>query len=186
MPKQSNMFGQSQRLIYRKITIDDFDEIYQMMNTKSVKEVWEQNFSKKDIINWIKKCKNSYCQEGLGFYIIQDKENSNVVGQVSLSDDEINGNIFYEIGYILHEKYTKKGYATEAAKFMAQFAFDKLNLEEVIFEIRPNNIASIKVATPNEICSTLKIALIPPAIKAKIKLETIFKFTWVTGILVIT
>lgn len=146
MPKQSNMFGQSQRLIYRKITIDDFDEIYQMMNTKSVKEVWEQNFSKKDIINWIKKCKNSYCQEGLGFYIIQDKETSNVVGQVSLSDDEINGNIFYEIGYILHEKYTKKGYATEAAKFMAQFAFDKLNLEEVIFEIRPNNIASIKVA----------------------------------------
>ncbi len=146
MLKQNNIFGESQRLIYRKISLDDFDEIYKMMNTKSVKEIWEQDFSKKDITNWIKKCKKSYCSKGLGFYIAQEKTSGNVIGQVSLSDDTIDGNIFYEIGYILHEKYTKKGYATEAASFMAQFAFDKLNLEEVIFEIRPQNISSIKVA----------------------------------------
>ena len=46
-------------------------------------------------------------------------------------------------------------------------------------------IASINVATPNEIFSTLKIALIPPAIKARIKLEMMLRFTCDVGMLII-
>ena len=77
---------------------------------------------------------------------MQSKENNDIVGQISLSQDTINGKIYYEIGYILNEKYVGYGFATEAAKHMADFAFEIMNLNKVIFEIQPKNIKSINVA----------------------------------------
>lgn len=53
---------------------------------------------------------------------------------------------YYEIGYILKKEYWHKGFATEAAKALKNYAFNNLNLNEIIFEIRPNNISSRKIA----------------------------------------
>ena len=145
MPRQNNIHGESQRLEYRKVSPDDFDIISQMLNSKSVQKVWEYEFKSKDIKNWVDKCLKSY-KCGQGIFIIQKKDDKTPIGQVSLDEDTINGKIYYEIGYILKEEYTKKGYATEAAKYMVQHAFRGLNLKEVIFEIKPDNISSIKVA----------------------------------------
>lgn len=60
--------------------------------------------------------------------------------------DEIESQLYYEIAYILKKEYWHKGYARECATVLKNYAFNKLNLNEVIFEIRPNNISSIKVA----------------------------------------
>ena len=60
--------------------------------------------------------------------------------------DTIEGKPYYEIGYILKKEYQHKGYAIEAANALKKYAFDTLKLNEVIFEIRPNNLLSRKVA----------------------------------------
>ena len=146
MGNKSKLFGQTQRLIFRKADLDDFDELSKLLNQTSVKNVWERDFNNKDVKKWIENCMCSYSNTGEGFYIIQHKQTNDFVGQISLSQDTINNKIYYEIGYILNEKYTGQGLATEAAKHMAEFAFEIMNLDKVIFEIRPNNIKSIKVA----------------------------------------
>ena len=133
-------WGQTKRLFFRKIELDDFKEISKMLNQKSVKEFWGKDFTNKNIKKWIENCMGSYSSTGEGYYIMQSKENNDIVGQISLSQDTINGKIYYEIGYILNEKYTGKGFATEAAKHMADFAFEIMNLNKVIFEIQPKNI----------------------------------------------
>ena len=139
-------WGQTKRLFFRKVELDDFNEISKMLNQKSVKEIWEKDFTNKDIKKWIENCMGSYSNTGEGYYIMQSKENNDIVGQISLSQDTINGKIYYEIGYILNEKYVGYGLATEAARHMADFAFEIMNLDKVIFEIRPINLKSIKVA----------------------------------------
>ena len=60
--------------------------------------------------------------------------------------DVVNGKEYYEVGYIFKKQYWHKGYATECARALVKYAFDKLNLSEVIFEIRPENTASRNVA----------------------------------------
>lgn len=145
--KQKNIpYGQTKRLYFRKIELGDFDEISKMLNQKSVREIWEKEFKNRDVKRWIENCMGSYSNTGEGFYIIQHKETNEIIGQISLSQDTINGEIVYETGYILNEKYTGQGYATEAAEHMCKIAFELMNLEKVIFEIRPINIKSIKVA----------------------------------------
>ncbi|MED1740143.1 GNAT family protein [Bacillus swezeyi] len=49
------------------------------------------------------------------------------------------------IGYFLDEKHNGKGYTTEAAKLMVEYAFEDLKLHRVEAGVMPRNIASIRV-----------------------------------------
>lgn len=77
---------------------------------------------------------------------MSENKSGNVIGQAALKQNIIENNQYYEIGYILKKEYRHKGYAAEAANVLKNYAFNTLNLNEVIFEIRPNNIPSLKVA----------------------------------------
>lgn len=51
-----------------------------------------------------------------------------------------------EIGWRLRPKYWGKGYATETARVIIQYAVKSLKLQEVIAEIQKMNKGSIRVA----------------------------------------
>lgn len=51
-----------------------------------------------------------------------------------------------EVMYALKKQYWHKGYAAECARALAEYAFNELNLDKVIFEIRPENMPSRRVA----------------------------------------
>ncbi len=146
MTDKNTPFGQTQRLFFAKITFDDFGEISKMLNQSNVRKFWGKKFTNNDIKKWIENCINSYTNKGEGFYIIRHRQTGDTIGQISLSQDTINSKIYYEIGYILNEKYTGQGFATEAAKYMVKYAFKVLNLDTVIFEIQPKNTKSVNVA----------------------------------------
>lgn len=141
-----SIFGESNRLIFRKMSYKDFHEIAQIMRGKNVREIWEYDFTDADVNIWIEKYIEFYTQYNLGYFIALEKQSNKIVGQIGLMPDTIDGNTYYEIGYILKEDFVKQGFATEGAKFMADYAFNKLKLKEVIFEIRARNIKSIAVA----------------------------------------
>lgn len=64
----------------------------------------------------------------------------------ALMPDNINGQEYYEIGYILKREFQGKGFATEAAKGLVEYGFENLKKDILIFEIRPENTCSRKVA----------------------------------------
>lgn len=69
-----------------------------------------------------------------------------VIGQAALMPDLIQGNKYYEISYILKKEFWHQGFAIEAVKTLTNYAFNTLKLNEVIFEIRPENLSSKRVA----------------------------------------
>ena len=146
MEKNTNFWGETERLFLRKITYDDSTEIAEIMRGSNVQKIWGYYFSDRDVHQWIEKCINCYEQYNNGFFLAIEKVSNNVVGQIALKPDIINEIQRYEIGYILKEKYEHNGYATEGAAFMADYALNKIHLSEVIFEIRPINQKSINVA----------------------------------------
>lgn len=141
-----NVFLETERLSLRYITQDDFEELKTILKDKDVMYAWEYNFTDNDVQEWINKNLERYKKYNLGFFIISENKSGNVIGQVALEPDTIEGKPYYEIGYILKKEYQHKGYATEAANALKKYAFDTLKLNEVIFEIRPNNLPSRKVA----------------------------------------
>lgn len=84
---------------------------------------------------------------------------------------KLNNNVEYEIGYILKKEYWHKGYAKECVLALIDYAFNNLKLEKVIFEIRPNNFASIRVAVS---FGAVKIDSLYKDVKGKSMLHSIY------------
>lgn len=141
-----NIFLETERLILRQMSEKDFSDIAEMLKNPNVMYAWEYVFDDIDVLKWIKKNREYYKKYGLGYFLAIDKQISQVVGQIALMPDIIDGIEYYEIGYILKEKFWHKGYAFEGAKLMADYAFNVLKSKTVIFEIRPENVPSRKVA----------------------------------------
>ncbi len=141
-----DMFLETERLYLRRMSYDDFAVLNDMLSNPKVMYAWEYTFSEQDVKDWISKNLAKYQKHSLGYFLVCDKTTTQVLGQAALMPDEIDGRLYYEIGYIFKPENWHKGYAAECVKFLADYAFTKLNVNEVIFEIKPDNIASIKVA----------------------------------------
>lgn len=141
-----NIFLSLERLLLRYITQNDFCELKSILQNPEVMYAWEYQFDDKDVQDWIDKNLEIYQKYNLGYFIIEDKLSHKILGQAALMPDFIENKLYHEIGYILKKEYWHKGFATECAKALTDYAFEKLNLTEVIFEIRPSNKASRNVA----------------------------------------
>lgn len=141
-----NIFLTTERLILRYITQDDFAELKNILQDKDVMYAWEYDFTDNDVQEWIDKSLKRYAEDKLGYFLVIEKISNKVIGQAALMPDTIEGSKQYEIGYILKKEYWHKGYAIEAANALKEYAFQSLHLNEVIFEIRPQNLPSRKVA----------------------------------------
>ena len=142
----SNIFLKTERFILRYITQEDFEELKAILQDKDVMYAWEYDFSDDDVQNWIDKNIELYKKHNLGYFLMVENTSGKILGQSALMPDIIDGYTYYEIGYILKKEYWHNGFATEAANALKNYAFNTLNLNEIIFEIRPDNISSRKIA----------------------------------------
>lgn len=141
-----NIFLKTDRLILRQMRLSDFEELSPILKDPEVMYAWEYDFSDTDVLEWIKRNIELYERYGLGYFLALNKKTGEVVGQLALMPDEIDGEKFYEVGYILKKSQWKSGYAKEGARALLEYAFNVLQQPFVVFEIRPENINSRKVA----------------------------------------
>lgn len=137
---------QSERLIFRKIEDSDFESVAKIMRDEGVQKVWEHYFSDDDVREWIDGRKKGYENNGVDYLLAINKLSQEVVGQIGLLKEDIDGEEIWGIGYILMSGYYGNGYATEGAKAMVDYAFNKMKVPKIICDIRPMNKSSIAVA----------------------------------------
>jgi RimJ/RimL family protein N-acetyltransferase len=75
-----------------------------------------------------------------------EKESGEIVGHCGLLDKEVDGQREIEVTYVLAKRVWGRGYATEAASAIKDFAFGHMGLMRLIALIKPNNISSERVA----------------------------------------
>lgn len=141
-----NIFLETERLILRYITQDDFGELKSILQDRDVMYAWGYSFDDNEVQDWIDKFIEYYKKYQLGYFIVRCKKTKKIIGQVGLMPTKLKNNTEYEIAYILKKEYWHRGYARECVKELINYAFNVLFLEKVIFEIRPENTASLKVA----------------------------------------
>jgi RimJ/RimL family protein N-acetyltransferase len=97
---------------------------------------------------WLRTCFERYYQTwGFGPYAVVERQRQAVIGYCGLFFfPDINGQPEVEIGYRLERSAWGRGYATEAARAVRDFAFGDLGMQRLIAIIDPSNIASIRVA----------------------------------------
>ena len=81
---------------------------------------------------------------GYGLWAVEEQKSGEMIGRIGCWKPE--GWIGLEIGWCLRKAFWGNGFATEAGVASMDFAFNKLEQSDVISLIRPENLASIKVA----------------------------------------
>ena len=134
------------RLLIREMAIDDFDALHAVYSDAVAMVHYPEPFDATRTKAWIERNVRNYSEHGFGLWALVHKEEDKVVGDCGLSLQQVGGDAELEIGYRILRSHWNQGLATEAASACRDYVFDELRRDRVISWMRPENIASRRVA----------------------------------------
>lgn len=144
---RSAMIFETNRLILRPRTMDDFDDCIVMDKAPGVVDFipgpWDEDGEHRA---FVRTRINAQYSDGLGYWSVFAKSAPNTfIGWVLLiPEDGVGPDV--EIGWRLHPDYWGNGFASEAALALVPHAFETLNLPRIVAGIDQRNHGSIGVA----------------------------------------
>ncbi len=146
---------ESERLLYRRITEEDFDTWLRFCAyPDSLKYIFSPiQLEEVDPVArckiWFDKVFHRYSNGLGGMNALIEKSSGAFVGQCGLLIQTVEEKEELEIGYSLMPEFRNQGYAIEAAKTCKEFVFANNYRESLISMVHVDNMASAKVAMKN-------------------------------------
>ena len=134
------------RLRLRELRAQDRAAVAAILQDAAVMYAWEGAFSDQEVDEWLDRNWLRYRQDGFSYWAAVDKSSGRIIGLAGLLSEKAGDESNIGVGYIFAKEYWRQGYAYECAAACVEYAFATLGLKEVTAQIRPDNIASRKVA----------------------------------------
>jgi RimJ/RimL family protein N-acetyltransferase len=141
-----NVILETARLSLRELVPEDLDFVAEMLADPEVMRYYPKTYSRGEAQGCMGHQIEKYRRDGYGLWRVSLKGSPAPVGLVGLVRQEVEGETFHEIGYLIHHPYWQRGYATEAALGVRRFAFEVCRLPRVVSLVRPENVPSVAVA----------------------------------------
>lgn len=139
------MIAQTDRLIIRLITHDDFAAFSQMNASPIVMKHFPSTLTPSETQSFMDKIQAHYEKHGFTLYALEEISSTSFIGFCGLW--EVGFESFFtpaiEIGWRLDHHFWKKGYATEAAQCILKLAFETYHLSKVVSFTAACNLESI-------------------------------------------
>ena len=140
------MVIETERLILREYTMEDFDELYSLLSDPITMSHYPKPYDSNGTKRWIDWCMNSYKSHGFGLWAMILKETNTFIGDCGLSMQNIDGESLPEIGYHIKKEFWRRGYGKEAANAVREWAFNNTKFETLYSYMTKDNTASYKTA----------------------------------------
>lgn len=148
------MILSTERLYLREMTQADYQALSKILQDEETMYAYNGAFSPEETQDWLDNQLSRYRKYGFGLWAVVLKETDEMIGQCGITMQQWKDSQLLEIGYLFQKAYWHNGYATEAAKACKEYAFTKLNADEICSIIRDTNIASQNVALRNGMTKT--------------------------------
>lgn len=133
----------------REMKQGDFDALSRILQDEETMYAYNGAFNDAETQEWLDRQTGRYRRYGFGLWAVILKENGEMIGQCGVTVQPWKDKEVLEVGYLLRRDCWHKGFATEAAQACRDYAFDRLNADEVCSIIRDTNTASQRVAQRN-------------------------------------
>ena len=140
---------ETEHLFVREETEEDLDRIYPMYDQPHISRYLERPYdNRRDEVDYMQKYRKyvyGYYQYGLWHVI--DKETGMSAGRAGLNPKTYaDGKSGAELGYMIAEPFTRRGYCMEVCRAIMDYAREELYLTELFCLIKPENELSQHVA----------------------------------------
>ena len=140
------MVMETERLILREMTEDDFNALSEILMDSNVMQYYPAVFDENGVKNWIERNIARYRIFGFGLWAVCLKNTGEMIGDCGLTMQNINGQILPEIGYHIRKDRQRMGYAKEAAIAVRDWTFCNTPFNIVYSYMKYNNVPSAKTA----------------------------------------
>lgn len=138
---------ETERLFLRTFQEKDVESLIAINQDQKVMQFFPAVPTQEETIVFIDKIISHQEEKNFSLYAVEIKNTGEMIGFVGLftATFEAHFTPAIEIGWRLSSKHWNQGYATEAAKAVLEYAFKKLNLDEVVSFTSVLNKSSIRV-----------------------------------------
>ena len=140
---------QTQRLSLREFVPEDVNALAAILSDPETMQHYPMPFDDAAVVDWISRNRTRYTGDGYGLWALILNSTGELIGDCGLVRQSVDGTDEIEIGYHVRRDQWGHGYATEAARACRDYGFANFNVDKLISLIRPENIASRRVAEKN-------------------------------------
>ncbi len=137
------------RLLLREFAPEDADALALILSDPETMHHYPAPYDRNGVGQWIARNRQRYLSDGVGLWAMVLKETGDLIGDCGIIRQEVEGEYLYEIGYHLRRDLWGRGLASEAAIACREWGFAHLGVDRLISLIRPENLASRRVAERN-------------------------------------
>ena len=140
---------ETERLLLREYTPDDFDALYEILSDPETMRHYPAPYDEAGTRHWIEWNLENYTQYGFGLWAVVLKETGEFIGDCGITIQNIDGEMLPEIGYHIHKKYWRRGFAKEAARAVRNWAFQNTEYNVLYSYMKHTNEGSWRTAMAN-------------------------------------
>jgi ribosomal-protein-alanine N-acetyltransferase len=140
---------ETQRLVLREFQFEDLDALATILCDRETMRYYPMSFDRAEVTDWIQRNRTRYANDGYGLWPMILKSTRELIGDCGLVRQSVDAVDEIEIGYHMRRDLWNQGYASEAARACRDFGFSNLKVDRLISLIRPENLASRRVAEKN-------------------------------------
>jgi len=142
------MQSETARLLLRPLTPEDEAELAAVLCDAETMRWYPRPFTRDEVREWIERQLGRY-SSGTGLLGLVEKQTGRLIGDCGPVWQEVEDRTELEIGYHVNREHWNQGFATEATRAVIDYAFRQFSVERVVSMIRPENLASRRVAEKN-------------------------------------
>ncbi len=140
---------ETERLILRELREEDFEALFSVLADSDIMRHYPYTFDEKRVRNWIAKNRARYGVWGFGLWVVVWRETGEMIGDCGLTVQEIDGAFCPEIGYHIAARFRRRGIASEAARAVRDWTFERTPFRELFSYMKADNLPSRTVARKN-------------------------------------
>jgi [ribosomal protein S5]-alanine N-acetyltransferase len=140
---------ETQRLVLREFQHEDLDALAAILCDRETMRYYPVSFDHAAVADWIQRNRTRYANHGHGLWAMILKSTRELIGDCGLVRQSVDAVDEIEVGYHVRRDLWNQGYASEAARACRDYGFASLKVDRLISLIRPENLASRRVAEKN-------------------------------------
>lgn len=143
------MVIETQRLILREYTFDDFNVLFEIVSDPETMQHYPAPFDEQRTKEWIVWNLENYERYGFGLWAVVLKGSGEFMGDCGITIQNIDNEMLPEIGYHIHKKYWRRGFAKEAARAVRDWVFQNTQYDTIYSYMKYTNVGSYSTAIAN-------------------------------------